>query len=90
MGKTRSPTALVPATLAHGKGPGGLSTYALPVTERSPSVLHLAVHEPGGQIVYYAENNVPGRLQATERMTFTEYFAVNESALDDEQDTLTA
>ena len=31
------------------------SIFAFPTTERFPSVLHLALHDPGGQMVYYGE-----------------------------------
>ena len=56
------------------------SSFAFPTTERFPSVLHLALHEPGGQMVYYGEGQASDRLQSSCKTTLTEFFAYNAAA----------
>ncbi|CAN0273274.1 unnamed protein product, partial [Scytosiphon promiscuus] len=56
------------------------SIFAFPITERFPSVLHLALHEPGGQTVYYGEGQAAARLHSAGKTTLTEFFAYNAAA----------
>lgn len=60
------------------------SIFALPITERFPSVLRLALHGPNGQIVYYSEGEAAQQLQASGKTALTEFFAYNATAPDDD------
>ena len=43
-------------------------------------MLHLALHEPGGQMVYYGEGQAAARLRSSFKTTLTEFFADNAAA----------
>ncbi|GFX79541.1 ATP-dependent DNA helicase [Trichonephila clavipes] len=46
----------------------------LPLHERHPTVIHLAVHLPNGERIYFTENNIRERMATPPKTTLTAFF----------------
>ncbi|GFV35914.1 uncharacterized protein TNCV_2866731 [Trichonephila clavipes] len=48
----------------------------LPLFERHPTVIHLAIHLPNGERIYFTENNFRERMATPPKTTLTAYFLI--------------